>query len=206
MKNYISSPIYHILCSMFDMVVLNLFYLLCCIPIVTIGAATAALYEAVWNLRRDEGNPLRDYFRFFRSSVSKGIPLWFLWLVGIAIACTDFMIISFYWIFPGKYILLGILALALLLLLLVGSCLFATLSFSSSWKAALKFAFYSCFQYLPRMIPVCIVNLVPVWLLLCWPYGFMILSAFLLLIWFSLSAYINMIFMRPILERADNQE
>ena len=206
MKNFISTPLYHILCSIFDMVVLNLFYLLCCIPIVTIGAATAALHASIYNMRMEQGYPLRDYFRLFRDSLSNGLLLWILWIAGMVIAGADFVIIAFYWSLPGKYLVLGILALVLVVLLLLGSCLFATLSFCSGWKVAIKFAFTSCFRHLPRMIPVCLLNLLPVWLVLCWPYGFLLLSAFLLLIWFSLSAYINTIFLHPILERADSQE
>lgn len=206
MKNFLSSPVYHVLCSIFDLVVLNLCYLLCCFPIVTIGSATAALHAAVFGLRQEDGTPLRDYFRYFRRSLGRGIPLWILWLAGVCIACADFMIIASYWGFSGKYVLLGILALVLVLLLLWGSCLFATLSFASSLKSAAAFAFRSGFRHLPRMIPVCIVNLIPVWLVLCWPYGFTILSAFFILIWFALTAYVNTIFLHPILENARTQE
>ena len=40
MNRFIESRIFHILCTLTDLVVLNLLYVLCCIPVVTIGAAT----------------------------------------------------------------------------------------------------------------------------------------------------------------------
>ena len=47
MNRFIESRIFHILCTLTDLVVLNLLYVLCCIPVVTIGAATTALYGTV---------------------------------------------------------------------------------------------------------------------------------------------------------------
>jgi len=50
-------------------VALNVIYLLCCIPIVTIGAATAALFEVMWRFADEErGHLVRGYFLALRSS------------------------------------------------------------------------------------------------------------------------------------------
>ncbi|MGM7668922.1 YesL family protein [Microbacterium sp. A93] len=47
-------------------VTLNLLYLLLCLPIVTIGAATAALYQVTIRYSDDEsGRPLKDFFPAF---------------------------------------------------------------------------------------------------------------------------------------------
>ena len=206
MKDFTSSSIYHILCNIFDLVILNLCFLLCCLPIVTIGAAVSALHRAAYAIHRDEGSAFQNYFRHFRASLGCGIPLWLLWLAGTGISLADFAIIGLYWDFPGRYLILGVLCLIIVALLLFGCCLFPTLSFRSDWKGAAKSAFHFCFQYLPRMLCVCFLSLLPALIFLFWPYGFLLISAFLLLIWFSLTAYINVIFMRPILEQAVGQE
>lgn len=50
-------------------VALNLLYLLCCLPIVTIPAATAALFEVTIRYSDEEsGRPLRDYLPALRSA------------------------------------------------------------------------------------------------------------------------------------------
>jgi len=47
-------------------VALNLLYLLLCLPIVTIGAATSALYEVMIRFSDDErGRPVKDFFPAF---------------------------------------------------------------------------------------------------------------------------------------------
>ena len=205
MKDFTSSPIYHILCNIFDLVVLNLFYLLCCLPIVTAGPATAALYRSIHHMHREEGSPLRDFFPTLKHTLKIGTLPWVGWLLAMAIVCGDFAIIGFYWDFPGRFLILGLLALCVLVLLLWGSCLFAVLSFYPGIKIAMVQSFRLCFQYLPRMIPVCLLNLIPLWIFFCWNYGFLLLTAFFLLIWFSLSAYINAIFLRPVLSSAAEQ-
>ena len=62
--------------SIFDLFVLNLLWLLCCLPIVTIGPATAAFYYAMMNLVRGEETYLsKDFFHSFRQNLKQGIFL-----------------------------------------------------------------------------------------------------------------------------------
>ena len=62
--------------SIFDLFVLNLLWLLCCLPIVTIGPATAAFYYAMINLVRGEETYLsKDFFHSFRQNIKQGIFL-----------------------------------------------------------------------------------------------------------------------------------
>jgi len=53
-------------------VALNIVYLVACLPIVTIGAATAALYEVMIRFSDEEsGRPLRDWFAAFRANFGR---------------------------------------------------------------------------------------------------------------------------------------
>ncbi|MCI6435817.1 MAG: YesL family protein, partial [Clostridiales bacterium] len=50
-----------------DLVILNLLFLVSCIPLVTIGAASAALYTVCFRFGTDrEQGVCRSYFRAFR--------------------------------------------------------------------------------------------------------------------------------------------
>ena len=48
-----------------DLIILNLIYLICCIPLFTIGAAQAGLYTATRAMRDDEDSELSCYAAFF---------------------------------------------------------------------------------------------------------------------------------------------
>lgn len=59
-----------------DLVVLSLVWALCCIPIITIGPACAALYYAVVkSVRRQRSYAVREFFRAFRENMKKGIAV-----------------------------------------------------------------------------------------------------------------------------------
>lgn len=54
--------------SFLTFVALNVLYLLCCVPVLTVGAATAALYEVTIRYSDDErGRPLKDFFLALRA-------------------------------------------------------------------------------------------------------------------------------------------
>ena len=63
-----------------DLVTLSLLWVLCSIPLVTLGPATAALYDAaVHCLRRKEGLPFSRFFDTFRRELKEGVLLTLLW-------------------------------------------------------------------------------------------------------------------------------
>ena len=57
-----------------DLIVMSLLWLVCCIPVATIGGATAALYDtAVHCFRRGESDYLYRFFTTFRAEWKRGI-------------------------------------------------------------------------------------------------------------------------------------
>lgn len=53
--------------KLFDVVALNLVFIIVCIPIVTIGPAISALYYAsVKSIRRDRSYPVKEFFKAFK--------------------------------------------------------------------------------------------------------------------------------------------
>ncbi|WP_297212063.1 YesL family protein [uncultured Flavonifractor sp.] len=65
---------YRVTGKMVDIFLLSVFWLACCIPVVTIGPATAALYNAVARcIRGNERNSWGLFFRTFRANLKVGI-------------------------------------------------------------------------------------------------------------------------------------
>ena len=57
-----------------DCIFLSLFWVLCCIPVVTIGASFAALYDASYRtFRKNERNSWQRFFSVFRENWKAGI-------------------------------------------------------------------------------------------------------------------------------------
>ncbi|MBE6957884.1 MAG: DUF624 domain-containing protein [Ruminococcaceae bacterium] len=70
-----------------NMMLVNILWLLCCIPIVTAGAATTAAYYVFYqNLTREDDAVLKPFFRAFRQNFKQATLLWIpLLLIGMVL-------------------------------------------------------------------------------------------------------------------------
>ncbi len=74
-----------------DLVILNLLWLLCCLPIVTIGASTTALYAMLIKMvRHEDGYLVRGFFSSFRLNLRQATGIWLIFLGVIAVLYFDF--------------------------------------------------------------------------------------------------------------------
>lgn len=74
-----------------DLVALHVLWLLCSLPIVTIGASTTALYYAsMRRIRTDESHVHRNFFRSFRQNFRQSTILWLMVLVFGSVLFFDF--------------------------------------------------------------------------------------------------------------------
>ena len=64
-------------------VILNILWVLCCIPILTIGAATTAMYRVAMALaeRKEDVSVTGDFFRAFRSNFKPATLVWLILLI-----------------------------------------------------------------------------------------------------------------------------
>lgn len=62
-----------------DCVWLSILWLVCCIPVITIGAATTAMYYVVnKNIRHDRGSLTSEYFKFFKENFKQATAIWLI--------------------------------------------------------------------------------------------------------------------------------
>ncbi len=76
-----------------DMVCLNVLWLICCIPIVTIGASTTALYTIMLKMvRNEEGYIFRGFFKAFKSNFKQSTIIWIVILLLGIVCWIDFRV------------------------------------------------------------------------------------------------------------------
>ena len=69
-------PIVTFFMKLGDMIILHLLWLLCCIPVVTIGPSTVAAHYVALKLVRDEGRSVPHmFFKSFQQNLRQGIPM-----------------------------------------------------------------------------------------------------------------------------------
>ena len=70
-----------------DTVILGFLWLLCCIPVFTVGAASSALYYGFHKaIRQDRGYPLKTFFRAFRDNFKQATGIWLMVLVFLSLS------------------------------------------------------------------------------------------------------------------------
>ncbi len=135
---------------LFDTLLLGILWLLCSIPIITIGASSTALYYSFHkSIKKGSGYALREFFSAFKGNIKQATLMWLGSLVILAVILLDI------WIGlnkgSGNLFLFIVMfnASALIIWTLVNIFYFASLSrFSMPTRWLLKLSFYMIFKYL----------------------------------------------------------
>ena len=71
-------------------VYLNILWFLCCIPVITVGASTTALFYVTLKIsKNEEGNITKAFFRSFRQNFRQGTLIWLILLAAGIILGVD---------------------------------------------------------------------------------------------------------------------
>lgn len=185
---HLNSPIIQFFSSLTDLVVLNVLWLICCLPIFTAGAATAALYQTTFaHLTKTDDAVVKPFFCAFRSNF-KQATLCFLPLAAFLILLVFEV---FYLITHGQGI--AILFLLFLVIFLACGCMthiFPLISrFQMNGKALIRTSFSLTLLHIPVTLAVIILFILPVVLLIFNPSLFIRLGILWAAVWYSLIAY-----------------
>lgn len=89
----IDGPIMRILIKFFDCICVSILWLLFSLPIVTMGAASAALYTTVYKyLRRDEGHLWSIFWGAFKGNLRRSSLVWLTALGVLALLTVDALV------------------------------------------------------------------------------------------------------------------
>ena len=94
------SKFWHFATLVADFILLNLLFIVLCIPVVTIGPAIAALIHTTLKLSEDENRTIiKPFWNEFQRDITKKMVLWIVYLV--LIAAMVYMA-QFYWNFANN--------------------------------------------------------------------------------------------------------
>ena len=142
-----------------DLAVLNILWLICCIPVITAGAATTALYYmTIKMVKNQEGYLVRSFFKAFKENFKKSTIVWLLLLAVGLVLGTDFYIMC-HWESGMRYPMLVLIIMAGLVLTFLGLYVFVLIgTFENKLMEYLKNAFFMSVRHLPyTVVLVCIL-------------------------------------------------
>lgn len=191
-----------------DIIVANLLFLVCCIPIITIGPALTALYHCM--LRTVKGNnngTTKTFFRAFKENFRQSLIVWlgllavgFILFLNIRFLQNTASVVSK----PLFYVSLGIAGLVIILALYIFPVIAA---FANTTVNLLKNAYVFAFLHFPSTLAIAVITILPMFM----TYRDVKLLPLYACCWFffgfGLTAYVNSLLLyrmfKPFLEKED---
>lgn len=190
MNSFFQAKFWEWLQRLGELVWLNLCFLLCCLPLITVGPALSGMYAVCFRFDTPrETGAVRTFFRSFRSCLKQGILFWLAEALMAALCCCAALVlyagsgIFRYSYIPFLVLLAVVLMIAGLLYPLIGL-------FQNDWKTALRNAVILSLGNLPRALCVAALNVFPVVFFLVAPNLFLRWGVAWLFLYFSVSTYV----------------
>ena len=187
-----------------DLVILNILWLVCCVPVVTIGASTTAMYHVIRHWQKDSvSSIMRDFFQSFKEDFKQATPVYLILLIPtVAVVMNAMLIFNPENSAAVPSYLLVIWFISALILLFISSFVYPVMAFfADSIFKTLRNAMVLALANLPRTILISVLNLLPVILLFVNLSFFLQSSIFWLLIGGALGAYLNMSILKPVFKK-----
>lgn len=159
----LDSPLMQALNKVADLLWLNVLTLICCLPIVTIGASLTAMnYMALKIVRNEECYITRGFFKSFRENFKQATIIWLGLLILIVILVMDFIIMSGGTETGFEKVLWGIIMAVALLVAVTMLYVFPVLAkFDNTVFRTVKNALMMSLMQLPKTLIMLVVYAAP---------------------------------------------
>ncbi len=157
-----SGKIYDGLSKIGDMFILNLIYVLSCIPVITIGASTTALYYTTLKMAENkESYVWRDYWKAFKMNLKQATAIWLVVFIGWAVSVLDVLLAGGFGTQLGTVVAI-MMVIAAIFLGVLSLYVFPLLArFDNTVMRTMKNAVLIAIRHLPSTVLILLIHAVP---------------------------------------------
>lgn len=202
----IEGPLFQFLSRVGDLIILNVLFLVCCIPVVTIGASAAALNKMTQDMVHDaESGVLKGFFQAFRANFRQATVVWIGELIVlVSLACDAMLVYSW---FPGNKLMYGILIALAVLVLCVSTYMIPLLvRYDNTLRQHLANAVILAIIKLPKTIAMVVLNALPLIVFLLSLNVFLQTMVFWLFIGFAFVAFMNSSMLKKVFAQIEGEK
>lgn len=194
------NPLVQFLARVGEMILVNTLFLLCCIPVVTIGAAYTAMHKVTQCIAADEGGGIwRTYWRSFCQNFRQSTAAWLVILVFFVGMFCNLMLVISYFTGNTELILKWILGIIVVMLLAASANLFPLIArYENPLKAHAQNAGILAVVKLPRTLLMVVLNLLPLIIAFFSMETFLSTMVFWLTLGFAFISYVCSILLMPV--------
>ena len=189
----IDNPFFAFMGTLADIVIVNILFLICSVPVITMGASMAAMYETMHIMREGRlQSAFRCFFTAFRRHLKKSVPLW---LVQLLTGVLLFFDLNFVGMAPktAAWNMIGMATGGLFLIWTMAACyLFpARIYDGKTIRQALAQSMYLAVRNLPYTAVMAVLNSIPIVCLMLGTYFIGVVTPVYMTAGFGVTAYIN---------------
>lgn len=173
-----------------NLVMLNLLWILCSLPIITMGAATTALYYTLFQYQtNDEDAVLKPFFKGFAQNFKQATLLWLPMMAALLLMLFN---IRYLFAIGGSTLLWTVVIFMTVLLLLMNSQMLPMLArFNMTNKEIIRSTAALSIMHFLSCLLMTALNAVPIVAFFADVYLFVQISPLWACLWFSVTAYLN---------------
>ena len=186
----IESPLMRFFTKVGDLILLNFLWILCCLPVITIGASTTAMYSCLLN-RSIESSTVKRFFKSFANNLGQAT---ILLLVEVVVFLLVYVNIRYYmnYLTESPIVMQVVLMIPSILILTVSSYIFPLQAhFANTIKQTLKNAALISIANFPISVLITAINLLPIIIILVYVGVFLKGLVFLVIMGTTTIAYVN---------------
>lgn len=203
--NNIENPFTRTLSDIGDLIILNVLFIICCVPVITVGASIAASYKvAVLLADRSCSSVIQSFFRAFKENFKSSS---FVWLCSGIIICL--MVVQYFFILSlDAGLFRNVWSVLLLVFLFSFAALLAYVfplitRYDNSISQHIKNSALLSVAHFPRTVLMVSLSSLPFFLLLSKPAIFFYSLPFWILIGYAVIIRINTAILRPVILKLD---
>jgi len=184
----LESPFMEFIGKIADLILLSVLWIVCCIPVVTIGASTAALYYVTLKMvRQEDAGITKLFWKSFKENLKQGMVLTILFILCAVVLFLDFRVVS-----VMEENMKSVLSFVFVLLFVLFLCVMLytfplQAQFVNPIPGTLKNALLLSIRNFPSTIVMLIINLLPAVVAVLFPQAFL----WLLPLWVCLTPATN---------------
>lgn len=188
----IDTPLWRFFSKLADLVILNFCFLICCIPVITIGASLTALYYT--SLKMSEGDVTsvtREFFHAFRKNFRQAAVMWLISLAVLALTALDLYLSTGFQSILRPILHTAVLIFGLVFYMIILYAFPLLARFENTTINMFKNAFIMCIRHLPYTLIMAFISLAPVLIFLISPTSLPLIAMIYMLVGFGLTAFAN---------------
>ncbi len=151
--NILDSRFYGAVDRLSNLFILNIFWIVSCLPIITIAPATTAMFSVVrqWKLKQDT-SVVRNYFRYFKENFQQSFLIGLIWIILAVILFFNFFYMNQDQT-PVKYVIIVPLFIISFLFICSTAYLFPLIThYKVTLKDGIKNSFFLSIAHFPTTL------------------------------------------------------